>query len=106
MRLRSLVVFLGAASILCLALKLFTTEIRHSDDPSIALAIRSTPALTNRMVLPEGARFSDYTVLLADENAYLGMSLYALTTAWLWWLLPALALVVVVVARRNDPSGR
>ncbi|MDX1605386.1 MAG: hypothetical protein R3202_04285 [Candidatus Competibacterales bacterium] len=97
---QSAIVVLMAASLLFLAVKLFSTELTYPDDPSIALVLRNTPSLSNHTVLDSTGHFSDHAVLWIDENAYPGMRLYQWITNWLWWLTP-LVTGVLLVATRN-----
>lgn len=92
------------ASVLLVLVKLFTVELRYQDDPSVALAVRGTPDNSNTVTLSSGQQFSDYMVLLVDENGYPGMGAYKIITAWLWWLVPLASLVGFVVLGHKHKS--
>lgn len=78
---------------LFVAIKLFTTEVSFSDDPTNILALRSLPSLNNSITLTSHLKIESYYVLLSDENGFLGQGLYQYTTKYFWWLIPVIGLV-------------
>ena len=72
-------------AIISWSLKLFTTEIYFSDDPTIIFAYKVQPSLVNRMIVRGEENVPDgYRILFAEENGYIGMSLYAFVVTWAW----------------------
>lgn len=76
-----------------LAFKLFTTEVRLTDDPASILVLRSFPSLENSIILLNPENLKDYHVLIFDENGFVGQEVYHFITRYLWWLYPLLGLV-------------
>jgi len=72
---------------LLLFIKFYTAEAYHGDDPSVALIIKTSPSFKNRFQLNHHQKFSDFTVLIIDENEFIGQRIYQSLTDWLWIVL-------------------
>ena len=92
-----------AVSALMIVVKLFTTEVWLADEPTVLLALRSKPALTNSVRIRDEADLHGMRVLVTDENGFVGQGFYEVVTAGGWLVgvaVMALAAVYLVGARR------
>ena len=67
----------AATAVALLALKLFTYEFYLPDDPTGGIALRRAPAVVSKQHLQPGD-----SVLLSDENEFLGAGLYRAAVGW------------------------
>ena len=73
-----------ALSALMILTKLFTTVVWLADDPTVLLALRSRPALTNVLRIRDESELRGYHVLITDENGFVGEGAYHLVTRGGW----------------------
>jgi hypothetical protein len=98
---KALRVGLLVASLLALAIKLFTFEAHLRDDPTVSLVLRMSPSLENRRFLDDSSQLDAVVVLAEDENSLWAEGLYSALVSVGWWLLPLL-----LVAAWRVPSLR
>lgn len=80
------------------SIKLCTYVVILPDDPTTILYLRSTPSITNKIFIQEGQKLPSDIILIADENGFIGQSLYYLIVNFLWILVPAIFLLLLVVS--------
>ena len=95
---------------LLLAVKLFTTEVKLRDEPTIGLALRSQPHLDNSIQVQQLEHASGLYLLVIDENDYIGGPIYRFLVGPGWLMGLALALILVSVSwlahvRRRSASA-
>ena len=83
-RFRAVVVAAAALSVAMIALKLFTTEVRFADDPTVQLALRGRPSLASKILVHDDRESRTLHVILSDENAFVGQSIYRMITSFGW----------------------
>ena len=86
---------LAIASTLSVGCKLFLIEIRFRDDPSIGLAIKSSPSLSSYLYIGEADEVM--SIVLLDETTYAGEEFYAFMAGGGWLIFPVLFLFVCFV---------
>ena len=89
--------------VLVLFLKLFTAVATQKGDPSVALIVKPSPSLNNQLILQEHENIFDYTVILFDENSFIGEDIYHALNGSLWIVLLVLgaAAIAFAISRRN-----
>ncbi|RKZ40234.1 MAG: hypothetical protein DRQ49_09005 [Gammaproteobacteria bacterium] len=92
MRLLSLAMTI--VSVLCILIKLYTTEVMFNDDPTIMLIIKDKPSLENRRIITWDSSIKEAIVLIYDENGYIGQSVYVAIVSWVWIVLPLFTLFI------------
>ena len=86
-------VVFGILSIGCVLLKFYTTEIRFEEDPTVMIVLKDSPSLINRQIISGWQSVEGMTILIRDENGYIGMSVYAAIVSWVWMVLPLLTII-------------
>jgi hypothetical protein len=91
-----------ALSALMILTKLFTTVVWLADDPTVLLALRSRPALTNELLIRDEAELRGHHVLITDENGFVGEGVYAVVIGGGWQVGCAVLVggAAVLIARR------
>ncbi len=84
----SLFFALTVVSVLCILIKLYTTEVMFNDDPTIMVIIKDKPSLENRRIITWDSSIKEAIVLISDENGYIGQSVYVAIVSWAWIVLP------------------
>lgn len=85
---RARVVVLAAMALsgLTVLTKLFSTVAWLADEPTVVLALRARPGLTNELKIADEAELRGMTVLLTDENRFVGQGAYEVVTGvGCWW---------------------
>lgn len=86
LKMRCLLVVLAMSSLLLVTVKLFTYEFYLPDDPTCGIALRTEPMLESKIPLRQVSGMRPDTVLLQDENDFVGAALYGFTVHAGWML--------------------
>jgi hypothetical protein len=94
---------LAAGLLLVLALggRFFSTELVWTDEPTVMLALRSTPGWSNLERVEDRRALRGHAVLIQDENDYIGAGLYAAFVNGGWLLLCGVSVALFVVGGRR-----
>ncbi len=82
---------LCSITLVLLVIKLFTTTIAFTDDPTSLLVIEYTPSFTNSFIVESITNASNYKILFSDENGLWGENIYFLIVDYIWWCFPLLS---------------
>jgi hypothetical protein len=100
-----------ALSGLMVLTKLFTTVAWLADEPTVMLALRAAPSLSNELTVRDEAELRDLTILVTDENRFVGQGAYEAVTGGGWLVAfvviaagGAYLLVTRPATKRRSPS--
>ncbi len=87
------VITLSSVTLVLLVIKLFTTTIVFTDDPTSLLVIEYTPSLANVFIAESTTNPNNYKILYSDENGFFGETVYLLIVNYIWWLFPLVSII-------------
>ncbi len=90
-----LVIVMAIISVLCIWIKLYTTEGIFEDGPSIFVIVKDKPSLDNKRIVTWN-QVEKVPILICDENEYIGMSVYAAIVTWVWMVFPLLTIILLM----------
>lgn len=95
---KSILIIITCVAISAIFVKLFTYEFYLPDDPTVGVALRSTPSFVSRQIHNE----SDADpILFEDENVFLGRAIYRALAEWGWIALAGLWLGLLWIFLRQ-----
>ncbi len=105
----SIKLILGLLSAAFIIAKLFSAVVFLGDDPTVFLIYRLSPSLDNTILLST-MEYDKYSIILSDENGFVGESIYYLIVNYLWWAIPVafISYLLIGCARRfssRDMNG-
>ncbi len=94
---KALIIGWGIMTLFVLFLKLFTYEFFLRDDPTNGIALRLNPSMVSQQILVETSSGTN-RILLQDENAFVGNTLYRAFVGWGWITLLTVWLMLLGIA--------